>query len=227
MKPTTIGWLAGIALAATAQAGSPPAETTTQSAAWQPFVGASGGYLTDLEQAMVHLQAGLQIQGADGASRHALYLEVGWTADDADFSNLPPPGIVGARSERAEIDMNLIPVTLNYQYTLALTERLNVCLGAGAGIAIVDSSQDWSWTQAVPPPNNTGGGSDDDTDVAFYGQIAASLEYEVSSSLVVFAGVRYILMDDEHIPVNVATAPDYQAGIDGDLLIELGARFSF
>ena len=26
---------------------------------------------------------------------------------------------------------------------------------------------------------------------------------------------------------NVATAPDYEAGIDGDLLIEVGAQFIF
>lgn len=197
-----------------------------ESGIWQWFIGGSVGYLTDLEEGMYGLQLGMEYQTPGSQSGHAVYLEVGYTQDEAsgrETANLP-----GAISWQASADLDIIPITLNYKYQYALTDRLNAYAGVGAGVAILDSSVDWSWSRAVAPPNNTGSGSDDDSDVVFYGHVFAGLSYDVSDSFEIFAGVRYILMDNEDL--DVAFAGDcicYEAGIDGDVLIELGARYRF
>jgi len=67
----------------------------------------------------------------------------------------------------------------------------------------------------------------DETEVRFYSHIFAGLTYNMSESFELFGGVRYIIMDDLDVPVEFTGASDYTAGIDGDILIELGARFNF
>ncbi len=125
-------------------------------------------------------------------------------------------------------DLNIIPITLNYKYQAALTDRLNGFIGLGAGVAILDSSSDWSWSQAVPPPNNSGSGSDDDSEAVFYGNLFAGFSYDVSDSFEIFVGARYIFMDNEDMAIDFAgQSINYEAGIDEDMLVELGARYRF
>jgi opacity protein-like surface antigen len=228
MKTKTFACLAGLVLATAAQAGTPAAEMAPapESGLWQWFIGGSVGYLTDLEEAMYGLQLGMEYQIPGSQASHAIYLEVGYTQDDAsgqETANLP-----GAISWQASADLDIIPITLNYMYQSALTDHLNWYAGVGAGVAILDSSVDWSWSQAVAPPNNTGRGSDDDSDVVLYGHIFAGLSYDVSDSFEIFAGVRYIFMDNEDLEIAFAgDSISYDAGIDGDVLIELGMRYRF
>lgn len=192
---------------------------------WKWFAGGSVGYLTDQDEAMYSLHAGMEYRIPDERGFHAIYLQVGFTQDDADYSYFP--NIPGAISQEASIDVDIIPITLNYKYEVALTERLNGYLGIGAGIAIVDGSYDWSWSQAVPPPNNEGDGSDDWSDVRFYGEVFAGLSYEISDSFELYTGLRYIFMDEEDREIDVTDASDYEAGIDQEFLVELGVRWHF
>jgi opacity protein-like surface antigen len=228
MKTKTFACLAGLVLATAAQAGTPTTDMAPapESGLWKWFIGGSVGYLTDLEEAMYGLQLGMEYQTPGSQAGHALYLEVGYTQDDAsgqETANLP-----GAISWQASADLDIIPITLNYKYQADLTDRLNAYAGLGAGVAILDSSVDWSWSQAVAPPNNTGGGSDDDSEAVFYGHVFAGLSYDVSDSFEIFAGVRYIFMDNKNLEVDFAgESIGYEAGIDGDVLIELGARYRF
>jgi len=228
MKTKTFACLAGLALATAAQAGTPAIETAPapSTGLWQWFIGGSAGYLTDLDEAMYGLQVGMEYQTPGSTASHAIYLEVGYTQDDASYRDVP--GIPGAVSRYASLDLDIIPITLNYKYQAAITDRLNWYAGLGLGIAILDSSYKWSWTQAVLPPNNTGSGRGDDSEVVFYGNVFAGLSYDVSDSFEIFAGLRYIFMDNQDVKVRVAgESLRYEAGIDGDVLIELGARYRF
>ena len=229
MKTTPITLLAGFALIAAAQAGTPsPAPAPAPGAGlWQWFAGASVGYLTDLEETMCSLQAGAEYTPSGARGSHSIYLEVAFTQDDASYSYNPPAGMTGGKSEKAAIDLNIIPITLNYKFEAPITEQLHYYLGVGLGIAILDSSYDWSWSQSVAPPGNQGGGSDDQTEARFYGDVFAGLAYEVCPSFEVFAGVRYIFMDDAERHMDVSGAADFTAGINHDVLLELGARYNF
>ena len=230
MKTKTFACLAGLALATAAQAGTPATEMAPapESGLWQWFVGGSVGYLTDLEEAMYGLQVGMEYQTPGAQASHAIYLEVGYTQDDASFRDVPPAGITGGISRYASLDLDIIPITLNYKYQAAFTARLNGYIGLGVGVAILDSSLDWSWSQAVLPPNNTGSGSDDDSEVVFYSQVFAGVAYDVTDSFEIFAGVRYILMDNEDLNADIRDESiGYEAGIDGDVLVELGMRYRF
>jgi opacity protein-like surface antigen len=232
MKTTAIQWLAGPLLVISAQAGieTPTINPVPAAGLWEWFVGGSAGYLTDLEEGMYGLQFGMEYQNPGDKGSHAIFLEVGFTEDDASYSDATAPGPVpvGGRTENAEIDLNIIPITLNYKYQAPITERLGFYAGLGLGIAILDSSYDWSWSQALPPPAPSGGGgSDDETDARFYGDVFAGLGYDVSDSLEIYTGVRYIFMDETEREIDVTGASDYTKGINGDVLIELGIRYRF
>lgn len=194
---------------------------------WEWFAGGSAGYLTDLDEGMYGLQVGMEYRNPGARGTHAIYLEVGFTQDDASYDSsawTPPGGTV----EMAQIDLNIIPITLNYKYKAPLTDRLNCFLGLGLGVAIVDSAYHWSWTQVVAPPGPfEGSGNDDQTNVRFYGDVFAGLSFDVSDSFEVYTGVRYILMDEQDRDIDVTGVSDYSEGINGDVMIELGAIYHF
>lgn len=221
--------LAGLALVTVAQAGTPSSATTPapSSGLWEWFAGGSVGYLTQADEEMYSLHAGMEYKNPGDRATHAIYLQVGFTQDDASYNYSPPPATTGGITLKASIDLDIIPITLNYKYEAALTDRLNYFLGLGLGIAILDSSYDWSSTQALPPPYGQGGGSEDQTDVRFYGEVFAGLTYDVCAYFELYAGVRYIFMDDVDRNIDVFHASDYTAGINNDLLLEVGARFNF
>lgn len=229
MKTTMSTCLAGLVLVTAAQAGTPSPTPAAAPAAglWEWFAGGSVGYLSQLDQSMYTLGIGVEYKPVAARTSHAIYLEVGFTEDDASYAYVPPPPITGGRTESASIDLNIIPITLNYKYEAAITDRLGYYLGLGLGIAILDSSYDWSWSQAVAPPNGQGGGSDKRTEARFYGDVVAGLSYAVSDSLRFFAGARYIFMDNVDRHIDVTNAAAYHAGINNDVLFEIGACYRF
>ena len=233
MKSTATTLLTGLVLVTAAQAGTPitAAAPAPSAGLWQWFAGGSVGYLTDLDEPMYGLHAGAEYKDPGARGSHAIYLQVGFTEDDASYmypphstGGSPPP--IGGRTEKSSIDLNIIPITLNYKYEATLTERLNYYLGLGLGIAILDSSHTWRWSEPFPPFNEDND-TEDQTDVRFYGEVFAGLSYEVCPAFEVFAGVRYIFMDNMDQHIDVTNASDYEAGIHNDLLIEAGVRFNF
>lgn len=223
MKTKTLTCLAGLCLVTASEAGTPASTRagTCEGDLWNWFSGASAGYVTGVDEAMYAVRFGMVFQDV-----HSFYLEIGWTRDDADFS--AGMGIPGARAERAGIDADIIPITLNYRYEAALSERWNGFAGLGAGFAIVDRSYEWSWSQALPPPApNQGGGSDDETVVRLYGDVFAGLSCDVNEAFQVFAGARWIFMDEDEQRIDVAGVSDYETGIHNEFLFELGATWSF
>ena len=223
MKTKIFPLLAGFVLVATAQAGTPTTPAPGVGL-WKWFVGGSVGYLTDQDEVMYNLQAGAEYKAPGARGSHAIYLEVGFTQDDDN--HVYDPGLPGSSVVYSTLDLNMIPITLNYKYEATLSGRLNYYLGLGLGIAILDCSYDWHWTPPYPPFNTTRG-SDDQTDVRFYGDVFAGLTYDVSDSFEIFAGVRYIFMDNVDRHIDVTNVPDYEAGINNTVLFELGVRINF
>lgn len=224
MKTTACIIFAGLGLVAATHAGT-PATQAPENDLWKWFAGASAGYVTGFDQGMYSLQAGVELQDPASKGSHAFYLEIAYTGDDASFGFTP--GLPGAATEEARIDVDVIPITLNYRYEAAITENWNWYAGLGLGCAIVDTSYDWSWSQAVPPPNNHGGGSEDDTSVRFYGDLRAGVTFDVSDSFRFLAGVRYVMMDEEDHHIDVTGVSDYEAGVNNEFVFEAGMLWRF
>ena len=176
---------------------------------------------------MYGVQGGMEYKAPGARDSHAIYLQVGFTQDDAGFASYPGPGVIGGgRTDLASVDLDIIPITLNYKYERNLVGHLNGYVGLGLGIVILDSSYDSSWMHVTSPPAPFSGTlSDDQTNVRFYGEVSAGLSYDVCSAFEVFAGVRYIFMDNRNL--NIAGAFNYDAGINDDFLFEGGLRFHF
>ncbi len=237
IKPTAFTLLAGLALATTASAGTPAPVTPPPCVGlWTWFAGGSVGYLTEAESPLYSLNLGMQYKRPGSQSSQSIYLQVGYGQDDAGFmyptlrygpGGIPIPPPIGGPTEHAMIDMDIIPITLDYKYEGCLTGRLNYYVGLGLGIAVVNTSCDWRWSMPVPPPAiGSGKGTTDQTDVRLYGEIFAGLAYNVTDQFQIYAGARYILMDNVDRDVHVTDA-SYDAGINNNVLMELGLRYHF
>ena len=185
---------------------------------WNWFAGGSVGYLTDVEEAMYTLHLGTEYTCDNHDCSHAIFLEVGY----ADFDdNIGGPSLdVGDSTFDIDfdIDTNIIPLTLNYKFEKGIAQNLGWYIGAGAGVAFVDSDLD-----ANVNGNTVESESEDDT--VFYGHAFTGLVYNFTESFETFLGARYIWMDDPDL--NNDFVSDNYGSLDGDVLVELGLRFNF
>ncbi len=242
MKKTAITLLTGLALAATAQAGedysAKSAKAVVPAAApclWTWFAGGSGGYVTDdWDEDMWTLHLGKEYKCPDSNCSHSIYLEVGYT--DKDLSGNPFSIDTSQNNqsfdhsgevkhipyyESYDLEMNIIPITVNYKYECSLTNNLNWYVGAGAGVAIVDA--DLTHQESGDPAENH---SDDD--VVFYANFFAGVVYNFTPSFEVFGGARYIYMDDPSLGSDLSFhGVDDIATLDETVFFELGGRFNF
>ncbi|MCP5536847.1 MAG: outer membrane beta-barrel protein [Akkermansiaceae bacterium] len=207
--------LTGLALAITAQAGedysakggkeviAPPAP----SCLWSWFAGASAGQVTgDWDEEIYTLHVGAEYKCPGSNCSQAIYLEVGYTEDNERVYYQDPFTSTNVNYAAHDVSAEIIPITLNYKYECALTGSLNWYIGAGAGIALVD-------TEVRGPFVSN---SQDDT--AFYAHIFAGLVYNLSESFEIFGGARFIFMDDVF---------GVQSPLDEEVHYELGGRFNF
>jgi len=223
MKLTTLATITGLALAATAQAGEEASakQVIAPIAAlcdWSWFAGGSVGVIDgdDWDEDIYTLHIGKERKCAGDKCSQAIYLEVGFTESDfrdVDSVSSPaePDPIITTTSITTDIE--IIPITLNYKYECELSNKLNWYAGAGAGIALVDVDIE---TSISGDNGSTTSESDDDT--AFYGHIFAGLVYNVSDTIEVFGGARYIFMDD---------VLGGESLLDEEVHYELGARYNF
>ena len=132
--------------------------------------------------------------GYDFGNGSSLFLESGWLGEEEDSLLLFP----------FSADVDIIPVTINYKYEWMFNDNFGVYVGAGLGAANVDVS--------------AGFASDDEWD--FTAQVFAGVVYNVSPNFEIYAGARYMWLDD----VNLAGA-----NIDGldDVGLGAGIRFNF
>jgi len=199
MKKFALTLLAGLTLAASAQAGedySAKAPAIAPAPAlWTWFAGGSVGYLTDMDTEMYTLHVGAEYKPND-ISSHAVFLEVGYGNPSKSFDD---------GNTKFNVDIDMIPITLNYKYERQLVGNLNWYVGAGAGVMVLD------------------GGShsvfDGLSETEFLAQAFGGLVYNVSDSFEVFGGARYMYVTDDNL--------DNLDAYGDDWLIELGVRFNF
>ena len=232
MKTKAYTCLAAIALITTAQAGAASSEFQGSNL-WQWFTGGSVGYLTDLDHGMYNFQVGMVNRNPGDRTSHSIYLQVGYAQDDAHYHyptyipGVPPP--VGGPTENASINLHIIPITANYKFEAPITGNLNYYVGLGLGCAVMDYTNDWNWSQALPPPAiNHESGTDSETYIRLYGELFGGLSYNISDSFQVFGGARFICMSNVDHYNHISSSPaNYNAGLNHDFLLELGARYRF
>ena len=218
MKIKTLIAVSGLALAATAQAGEEASakQVIAPIAAlcdWSWFAGGSVGVIDgdDWDEDIYTLHIGKERKCAGDKCSQAIYLEVGFT--ESDFVEEETSGSEVSFTTTTSTEVEIIPITLNYKYECELSDKLNWYAGAGAGIALVDVDIETSVSG-----DNGGPTSESDDDTAFYGHIFAGLVYNVSDTIEVFGGARFIFMDD----VLGGDSP-----LDEEVHYELGARYNF
>ena len=154
------------------------------------FLGGGGEYLFEAEEAYWNAHIGYNFSEVS-----SIFVEVGWAGTDSS-------------NAFADIDVDVVPITLNYKYQGRFSENLGWYFGVGAGAANADiefnsgaglaSADNWGWTV----------------------QAFTGLVYEFSPSFEMYLGARYIWVDDTEIfNFDVDTLDDFSLG--------LGMRFSF
>ena len=174
---------------------------------WQWFAGASAGYLLDNEEAFYSAHVGVDTPWNVAGANVALFLEVGYTEPDQSIDFI--------RQTQFDVENEIIPVTLNVKFEKAFTDKFGAYLGAGAGVAFVDTK-----VKAF-------GDSASDDDTVFTGQVFAGVVYNVTPSFEVFGGARWIYFDD----ADVFGAEGEALGLGdlggSDALLEAGIRYNF
>ncbi len=168
---------------------------------WSWFAGGSVGYLLDLEEPIYHLHLGVDSPHNLGGWDIAYFLEVGYFEYDDSFGSF---GTTAAPF--GDFDLEVVPITANVKFERAIGQRVNVYLGAGLGVALVDAERN----------DIFGGTSFDDNETVFAAQVFGGIQYDVSDAFELYTGVRWLHIDDTE---------NYNLG--DDVVVELGARFNF
>lgn len=223
-------------------------------------LGANGGALglDDWEEPIYALQLGIENRGPHGSHGSSIFLELGLTGNDAISSRSAKGSIIETELDSLfgagvgstllkdvfpnyadtdtitatlNVDVEIIPITLNYRNEYDLAGELNYYFGLGAGIALVDIKTRVGLSNtSVNDPSVAGITSVDDA--TYYVHIFAGLSYNVSESFAVFGGARYIFMGnidlgDPNLGVAVADFTSTDSPLDHAVQFELGARFNF
>lgn len=195
-----------------------PAPAPAETCPW--FIGATGGYLTELEEDYYTLHIGRdtswQLLGFDTA----WYLEVGYaeSTDSSSFEFFDEQEDIDV-VERTHGELQIIPVTFNLKFERQISGPLSFYWGVGAGVAFIDGEARTRQRDA-----DTGDllfsekFSDDDT--VFTGQAFAGLLYNVTENTEIYGGARYIYIDD-------ASIGGADLDVDNDCYVEAGIRFNF
>lgn len=190
------------------------------------FAGGTVGYLIENEEEFYSAHIGIDLPNQLGSWDQAIYLEVGYTEIDgrisnSDTSDSSPFGQSLLQNSPFRVELEIIPITLNYKLERQLTQSLNVYVGIGAGVALVDADV----SSAVDS------GSDDDT--VFFAQAFGGVLYNVNPTFELFAGARVIYLDEPEFTIDGASfgtddLDDYGFDFDTtDVLVEVGGRVNF
>lgn len=123
-----------------------------------------------------------------------------------------------------DVDMEIVPITLNYRQDYRIDDYINSYVGAGIGAALVDTKISVGLSNNNGDPAQSESASFDDT--VFYAHVFAGLSYNISDSVELFGGVRYIFMGDIEYKLAGESAT-IDSPLDGAFQIELGARYNF
>ena len=192
---TTIAVISLLALGASSLLMAGEAESTNTTMTSQPassysdggwFAGVGADYMFDAEEVFFNGHFGY-----DFGSGSSLFLEAGWISNED--SGFP-----------AAVDVDIVPITIDYKYEFAFSDTFGLYVGAGVGGANVDVS--------------AGFVSGDDWVLA--AQAFAGLVFEVTPNFEIYTGLRYLWVDDADV------LPANSNGFD-DVGIGAGIRFNF
>lgn len=156
--------------------------------------------LGDLDMDMYSLQAGRRFAYQQYGLSTALYLEVAYLDGDLDINNLGGFVILNP----INVDIDIIPVTLNAMVERNLYAGLGCYLSGGMGYGFTD-------TEVL---------NQSDTDGGFYAQLAAGLNYKFSERFEMFGGARWVYLDSLEFG-------DSSLELDDGFGWEAGFRFNF
>jgi len=98
---------------------------------------------------MYTLHVGMERQ-IDDVSSHAIFLEVGYANADGSGTAKSQASIGNPQTKNFDVDTDIIPVTINYKYERSITDKLDWYIGAGVGLAFVDTDHSYknhnSWS---------------------------------------------------------------------------------
>jgi len=175
------------------------------------FVGASVGYMTQLETPLYTAHVGVTNSCWNVAGWNiALYLEVGYADKDfTDRRRISEAPIF----ETSENDVTIVPITANIKFEHQITGNLNAYIGGGLGLAWINDDFTHSFTQSASTHAS-------DSDWVFCAQIFAGLSYHVTPQWEVYGGGRWLYLADP-------TLFGSKQSINDDWVIELGTRYKF
>lgn len=174
------------------------------------FAGASGGYLLDKEADMWNGHIGVDLPWKLAGFDQSIFLEVGWVNCDDHDVDIVKRDYDAIYVDSVNSEMDVIPISINYKVERAITSNLAIYLGGGIGAAY--SELDVS-----------GGG--DDEDWTFYAQVFGGLVYNITENFEVYAGARWIYLDEPEFKVNGTKVNSDKD--DSDWLLEAGGRVNF
>lgn len=195
MKTTTAVTLALLAAPSMMLAGEAEYTNTTTTTSAPPsyssdhvgwYLGGGVDYMFDAEEPFYNGHLGYDFGGG-----HSLFLESGWLGTEEFVFPF-------------NVDIDIVPITLNYKYEYMFNERFGLYAGLGAGASNVDV--------------NVGFVSDDDWTLT--AQAFTGLVYNVSENFEIYGGARYLWIDDPDL---------FGATFDkfDDVSAGLGVRFNF
>jgi opacity protein-like surface antigen len=163
---------------------SAPPSYSSDHVGW--YLGGGVDYLFDAEEPFYNGHLGYDFGGG-----HSLFLESGWLGTEEFVFPF-------------NVDIDIVPITLNYKYEYMFNERFGLYAGLGAGASNVDV--------------NVGFVSDDDWTLT--AQAFAGLVYNVSENFEIYGGARYLWIDDPDLfGATFDKFDDVSAGV--------GVRFNF
>ena len=183
---------------ATSFAGEPvmmPMEPAPAPSLWSWFAGGSVGYLNDFEEEFYSVHVGAE--KFSGETSHAIFLEVGYAEYDETIFGI-------------SVDVDFVPVTLNYKFERPLfgCRNLNWYASAGVGVLFADLDVDYD----ADRDGRTSGGSDE----VLMAQAGLGLAYNLGTNFEIYGGGRWVWFDDV----------DAWDGGD-DIMGEIGLRYNF
>ncbi len=152
------------------------------------------------------LQVGRSLSNANGWDL-AAYMEAGWLDGSMDIKGsgtIAVPGLPAwSATERVNID--IIPVTLDFKVEHAIYGPVEAYLTGGAGYA-------WTKVSGFGSTTHDGG---------FYGQVSAGLIYNVCEEFELFAGARWYYLSHVNLGDTTGELNNEKIGW------EIGARYNF
>jgi hypothetical protein len=226
-------------------AGTSAKETVAPAPATEPclftwFVGGSVGYLTEFEEPMYNIHVGTDTCWNVGGWNVALFLELGYTEKDDDWSNVP---FVPDTSNEGQFEQ---PEFIDLEDSSGDLDDLEDALSANAANGWGDTGYDLDIMPITfnvklerPLTGNlnayfggglgmalvdlsvdTGPASFSDDDWVFVGQVFAGLNYNFTPNCEMYGGARWIYFDD-------ADFGGATLDLDDDFLLEIGVRYNF